>query len=382
MTIVQKIAVAFEFPVVFTEHLFTGENRALVDTIDRLQEKRRHRAVVFLDENVARAQPRICADAEAYFSAHAERLELLAPIQIAPGGEAAKNDPALSQSWSAAMLEWRLDRHACVLIVGGGAVLDAVGFAASLVHRGLRVVRIPTTVLSQNDGGVGVKNGINFRGGKNALGTFAPPFAVINDFQFLRTLDDREWRAGIAEALKVAMIRDRAFFDMLVANAAKLRARDEAAMRALVQRCAALHLEHIRTGGDPFEMGRARPLDFGHWSAHKLELLSQFAISHGDAVGIGILIDSFYAAECGWLRAADVDQLYTVLASAGFPLWFDELAGEEIFDGLREFQEHLGGELCITFPDHIGARREVHEIDLDAVRRAIAEVKRRARNSS
>lgn len=274
-----------------------------------------------------------------------------------------------------------MDRHAFVLIVGGGATLDAVGFAVSLVHRGLRIVRLPTTVLAQNDAGVGVKTGVNFHGAKNALGTFAPPFAVLNDFQFLLPLPDREWRGGIAEAFKVAMIRDREFFDLLCENAGALHARGaagEAAMRRLVFRCAELHLEHIRAGGDPFELGRARPLDFGHWAAHKLEALSAFAIPHGDAVAAGICLDSWLAFERGWLAGAEFDALHRGLRAAGFSLWHLELERAELLDGLREFQEHLGGELCITLPHGIGARREVREVNGDAVRRAVAELKRRA----
>lgn len=376
----QKLSVPFEFPVVFTDHVFASENPALRDAMDRLRENRRHRAAVFVDENVTRGRGTLLAEIENYFKTHSEKIELAALLKIVPGGEAIKNDWTFIEREAAWMLDLRLDRHSFVLILGGGAVLDAVGLAASLVHRGLRIVRVPTTVLSQADGGVGVKNGVNFHGAKNALGMFAPPFAIMNDFQFLLSLPDREWRSGIAESFKVAMIRDRAFFDFLIQSAAKLQARDAKAMRQVVFRCAELHLEHIRTGGDPFELGRARPLDFGHWSAHKIEALSNFAISHGDAVAVGILLDSAYAVEQGWLGAADFDALYQGLAESGFPLWFRELDDPALFDGLREFQEHLGGELCITFPQGIGARQELHEINPLVMRRALAELKRRRAN--
>lgn len=129
-----------------------------------------------------------------------------------------------------------------------------VGFVTALVHRGLRLVRMPTTVLAQNDAGVGVKNGMNEHGVKNFLGTFAPPFAVVNDAAFLETLPDEHWRGGISEAFKVAIIKDRAFFEFLVRSAPRLRAREANAMEALVKRCAVLHLEHIASSGDPFEI--------------------------------------------------------------------------------------------------------------------------------
>ena len=136
-----------------------------------------------------------------------------------------------------------------------------------------------------------MKNGVNAFGMKNLLGSFAPPFAVLNDADFLRTLQPRDKIAGVAEAVKVALIRDRAFFDWLEASADALRACEGAAMSRMIRRCAELHLDHIATGGDPFEMGSARPLDFGHWAAHKLEQLSRFRLCHGEAVAIGIALD-------------------------------------------------------------------------------------------
>ncbi len=302
----QRITVNWDFPVVFTHAVFAPSNPVLADTLNRLGENRRHRAMIFIDGHVAGALPGLSAQAAAYFAAHPDRLELIGAPQIVTGGEAVKNDFSLVDRFMRVMLEAHLDRQSFVIIVGGGAVMDAVGLAAALVHRGLRQVRVPTTVLGQNDAGVGVKNGVNFLGGKNALGTFAPPFAVLNDFDFLLTLPDRDWLCGVAEAFKVSIIRDRAFFDDLVASAEKYPARDFAAMQELVIRCAEIHLEHIRTNGDPFEYGRARPLDFGHWSAHKLELLSNFRISHGEAVATGVVLDSIYAEKKGWITAAEL----------------------------------------------------------------------------
>ncbi|MDQ3620865.1 MAG: 3-dehydroquinate synthase [Verrucomicrobiota bacterium] len=380
-TIQQQITVSWDFPVVFTHHVFEAGNPVLVKAIDRLGEHRRHRAMVFVDAQVLEANPNLATEVPAYFAAHEKELELATELQIVPGGEAAKNDLPLLEKLIRQLLEQRMDRQSFVVIAGGGAVLDAVGLAAALVHRGLRQVRLPTTVLGQNDAGVGVKNGVNFLGGKNAIGTFAPPFAVINDYEFLRTLSDRDWLCGVAEAFKVGIIRDREFFAWLVENADAFRSRDFAAMQWLVYRCAEIHLEHIRTNGDPFEYGRARPLDFGHWSAHKLELMSGFRISHGEAVAGGVLIDSMYAREQGWISAAELEQIRAGLARSGFALWFEELDQQDasgqraVFAGLREFREHLGGELTVTFPRGIGARHEVHDIDLAIMDKAIDEVR-------
>jgi 3-dehydroquinate synthase len=379
-TIQQRIDVSWDFPVVFTRGLFHPANPVLVETLEHRQEDRRHRALVFIDSFVADAHPQLAAQIGAYFAAHPGRLELVGPPEIVPGGEAVKNDFALVQGFMRLMLERRMDRQSFIVIVGGGAVIDAVGLAAALVHRGLRQVRVPTTVLGQNDAGVGVKNGVNFLGGKNAIGTFAPPFAVLNDFDFLLTLPDRDWLCGVAEAFKVSIIKDADFFAWLCAHAADFPQRDADAMQHLVFRCAEMHLEHIRTNGDPFEYGRARPLDFGHWSAHKLELMSGFRISHGEAVAAGVLLDSIYARRQGWLTAAEYERIHDGLCRSGFRLWFEEFDARDpggqraIFGGLRDFQEHLGGELTVTYPRGVGARHEVHEIDLAKMEAAIAEL--------
>jgi 3-dehydroquinate synthase len=370
----QRLTVAFDFPVEFTEDVFRPENDTLFRVVNRLGEERRHRAMVYLDANVATGLPERIRK---YFDAYPAQLELVGAPRIVPGGEAAKTHLSTVEAMIAEMLEAHLDRHAFVIAIGGGAVLDAVGLAASLVHRGLRMVRLPTTVLAQNDAGVGVKTGMDFAGGKNAIGTFCPPFAVVNDSSFLKTLPDHEWIAGISEAFKVAIIRDRAFFERLLRQAAALRARDMAAMEDLIHRCAEAHLDHMRTSGDPFELGRARPLDFGHWSAHKLELMSNFRIAHGEAVGVGILLDSRYAVSRGLLSDSEFARIREGMERVGLPCWFDELdrrgpdGRREVLGGLRDFQEHLGGKLCITLPCGIGDRVEVEEIDERAMEDAI-----------
>lgn len=376
-TIHQSFAVPFDYPVVFTHGVFRPENTALVDVLTRRGEDRLHRVAVYIDAGVAGT-----ADAaRRYFDVHRERAELVAPPRVLAGGEAIKNVLAAGQGIVDELIALRMDRQSFVIAVGGGALLDAVGFAAALLHRGLRLIRLPTTVLAQNDAGVGVKNAINYQGGKNMLGTFAPPFGVINDLEFLQTLSGREWTDGIAEAFKVAIIKDEPFFRALCETAPALRRRDGKAMEDLVVRCAELHLEHIRSNGDPFEFGRARPLDFGHWSAHKLELLSGFRVSHGQAVAIGIALDTQYALLQGWLNPEESDAIHAGLRNAGFRLWHDLLETRladgrlAILDGLRDFREHLGGELCVTMPMGLGRKFEVNEIDTDLMARSISRLK-------
>jgi 3-dehydroquinate synthase len=322
-----------------------------------------------VDAGVVAAWPSLCADLAAYAHRHADQMSLAAEPIVAPGGEAAKNDPAIVAALHARFEELGMDRHSFVLLIGGGAVLDMGGYAAATAHRGLRVVRVPTTTLAQDDSGVGVKNGVNAFGKKNFLGTFAPPYAVLNDARFLQTLDRRDRVAGMAEAVKVALVRDASFFDWMREHGAALAAGAPDVLEILVRRAAELHLAHIASGGDPFELGSARPLDFGHWAAHKLESMTEHRLRHGEAVAIGIALDALYSAESGRCDPALARDVVAVLERLGLPTYDAALdivsaAGRPVvLDGLAEFREHLGGELTLTLLAGAGRGVEVHEID-------------------
>jgi 3-dehydroquinate synthase len=368
--------------VYFTHNIFDTDNPLFEETVDRLHENRTHRIMVYVDSGVADTHPDLDKNIKEYFHARPGTLELVGTPVVVQGGEIIKSE------WDTVRdLLWTFgNQHMCrqsyVTVIGGGSVLDMVGFAASLVHRGLRLIRIPTTVLAQNDAGVGVKNGMNEHGMKNFMGTFAPPFAVINDFNFLKTLTQEHWTGGIAEAFKVAIIKDKDFFGFLCGNALKLKERDQESMEYLVRKCAVIHLEHIRTNGDPFEFGTARPLDFGHWAAHKLESMSEYSIGHGQAVSIGIALDSFYAMRKGLINESDFQDITLGLAESGLPIWHELLErsapeGLEILDGLNQFREHLGGTLTVTLPDSMGQKCEVHQMNYDLIEEGVAELRTR-----
>ncbi|MFK7960405.1 MAG: 3-dehydroquinate synthase [Phycisphaerales bacterium] len=300
-------------------------------------------------------------------------LHLVADPIVVPGGEAAKQDRAVVDRVMKAINDFGICRRSYVLVVGGGAVLDAVGFAAATAHRGVRLIRFPTTTLAQDDAGIGVKNGINAFGKKNFIGAFAVPTGVINDRQFLATQSPRDLVAGVSEAVKVALLKDAAFFDAIETAAPAIARGDLDALWPVVIRSGELHLDHIVRGGDPFEMQIARPLDFGHWSAHRLEHLSDYAVRHGEAVSIGIAIDVDYAAAIGVLDADAADRMVRVLDTCGLPTRHPLLADPEpILQGLQEFREHLGGQLTITLVRGPGQPLDVHEIDIPVMRRVIA----------
>jgi 3-dehydroquinate synthase len=384
MSAVKKtIRVDFDLRVFFTEHAFDAANLVLKQALAGARTRQIKKVLLVLDESLAQAQPALAQQIEHYFAAHSDTVKLVCPPLIIEGGERTKNSDFHVAEIHSQIDRYHIDRHSYVVAVGGGALLDMVGFAAATAHRGIRHVRIPTTTLSQADSGVGVKNGINAFGKKNFIGAFAPPFAVINDFHLLASLSPRDKRAGYVEAVKVALIRDRLFFETLERDAAALRDFEPAAMRQLIRRCAELHLEHIATSGDPFEFGAARPLDFGHWSAHKLEQLSEYQVRHGEAVAIGIALDVIYSRLMGFLDAASAERVLRLLETLGFELFASELLHVNsqssllVLDGLEEFREHLGGELTITLLKQIGQGFEIHEMNLPKVVEALYELKQR-----
>jgi 3-dehydroquinate synthase len=382
--VVQRFAVAYEYPVAFTEHVFDPGNPLLADTFGRIEPDRRHRCLVFLDSGVEALRPTLAGEIALYAAHHANRMDLVAPPVVVPGGEVVKNDLHFVERMQRLVCEHRLDRHAFIMAVGGGAMLDAVGLVAATSHRGLRLIRVPTTVLAQNDSGVGVKNAVNLFGAKNWCGTFAPPFAVLNDADFIAMLPPRERIAGMAEAVKVALIRDAGFFQWLERNADALLLSERAVMGRMIRRCAELHMRQIACGGDPFESGSARPLDFGHWAAHKLETLTRHHLRHGEAVAIGIALDTRYSVLAGLLAAGEELRVVALLEHLGFRLYHAALTEPRagggppaVLDGLREFREHLGGELTVTLLAGIGRGVEVHSMDEEMIAQSIAWLRER-----
>ena len=363
----QSFSVPFRYPVVFTENLFAESQTLFVDIFP---EGQLSRVFFVLDSGVAACHPELISQIKTYVAAYPWRLALVAEPLVVAGGEACKNDPEAYQQVVESTHLHGIDRHSYIAAIGGGAVLDMVGFAAAISHRGIRLIRIPTTVLSQNDSAVGVKNSINAFGKKNYLGTFTPPFAVLNDFNFLESLEDRDWRSGISEAVKVALIKDLEFFEWLEKEAAALARREMGPMQEHIIRSAQHHMAHI-AGADPFEFGSSRPLDFGHWAAHKLEKLSDFRIRHGEAVAIGIALDSAYSFLQGRIGEGDLIRIFNLFHTLGLSLYAPELQEEALLQGLKEFQEHLGGKLTVMLLDALGRGVEVHEMDSNLIVKAL-----------
>ncbi len=368
----QEFQVTYSYPVLFTSHAFDQANPVLSQVL-RDSGCIDSRIFPVIDENVEKHHPGWWRNLSNYLG-HYGAGELLPPLSI-PGGEAAKQSGELIEQIYQIVADRRIDRHSIILAIGGGAVLDAVGFAAATAHRGIRLIRMPTTVLAQNDAGIGVKNGINFQGRKNFVGSFAPPMAVINDNSFLESLLPRDKRSGMAEAVKVALIRDKEFFHYLQSQRKELARFEARPMQEMIRRCAEQHLQHIATSGDPFEMGSVRPLDYGHWSAHKLEELSRHGLRHGEAVAIGIALDAIYSQRSGLLGESELNSIICLLMDLGFKLDEPVLGDLDVEQALAEFREHLGGELCITLLTGTGSSVEVNQIDVPLMQACLVDLR-------
>jgi 3-dehydroquinate synthase len=379
----RNVRLDFQHSVYFTREAFSTSNETLAKILSPNREGRRSKVILYIDEGLLDGNPNLPQRINQYFRAHVEEINLVHEPLFIKGGEAAKNDWGLVEKVWSDLNEHSICRHSFVVIVGGGAALDLVGFAASTAHRGIRLVRLPTTTLSQGDGGIGVKNGVNFFGKKNWVGTFAVPDAIVNDASFLRSLPENQKRAGYVEAVKVALIRDRSFFEFIEERVEALSHFEETAMEQVVRKSAALHLDHIAGSGDPFEKGSARPLDFGHWVAHKLEQISDFRIGHGEAVAIGLAVDLVYSARVGLVKPETTERVLRLLEHLGFNI-YDELlladsndGGRIILEGLEEFREHLGGQLTITLIQGIGEGIEVNAMDREEILESVVDLHKR-----
>lgn len=372
----QSFQVQYDYQLYFTSGLFALENQMFVNLIADYKDFEPVKLLFVLDDGVKHHHPTLIPQIEDYCKANRQTIKYTDTL-VLPGGEQVKNSDTAIESVLKNVNDNKICRHSFVVVIGGGAVIDMVGYAAAIAHRGVKLIRIPTTVLSQNDSAVGVKNSVNAFKKKNFLGTFAPPFAIINDSDFLETLEQRDWISGISEAIKVALIKDKTFFKYIADNAVALKNREMEPMQYVIYKCAEMHMHHIAQGGDPFESGSSRPLDFGHWAAHKMEFMTNYELRHGEAVAKGIALDVTYAQLVGLISEEDLQHILDVMIAIGFDLSLPVQSNdkiEQLLNGIEEFREHLGGQLTITLISDLGVKHDVHTIDMELMSKAITKL--------
>jgi len=263
-----------------------------------------------------------------------------------------------------------MSRQTVFVALGGGVIGDLTGFAASIYLRGVRVVQLPTTLLAQVDSAIGGKVGVNHALGKNTIGAFYQPTAVISDLNVLKSLAKRDYISGLAEVLKYGFIEDLEFVHYLRANRKQILERDLSTLSAVITYCAQAKVAIV--AGDEFDHNHRMILNFGHTVGHALERAGKYQqFSHGEAVSIGMVAAARISNALGMLKSGELDLLTETLDSYGLPTSLKEIDWEEIYSGL--VRDKKGTDSCLTFvlPTEIGKVEVVRNVEIEVVKGAV-----------
>ncbi len=297
----------------------------------------------------------------------------LAPARVVeivlPDGERTKSWETLNRVFDA-LLGARLGRDTLIVALGGGVIGDLAGFAAAVYQRGVRFVQVPTTLLAQVDSSVGGKTAINHPAGKNMIGAFHQPSAVISDVATLDTLPDRELRAGLAEVIKHGLALDAPSFQWIEANVEKLVRKERGALIYAVRR--SCELKAAIVAGDERESGARALLNFGHTFGHAIEAATGYgAWLHGEAVAAGMVMASELSLLMGRLRKTDVERVREVVKRAGLPIVGPALPPERLLELMALDKKAARGRTRFVVLEAIGRARLAADIDDAQVRRAV-----------
>ena len=321
------------------------------------------RAVVVTNDVVARLHAGGVEGALAKAGAQTMRIVL-------PDGEAHKGWDGLERIF-AALLEARADRRTVLVAVGGGVVGDMAGFAAATYQRGVPYVQVPTTLLAQVDSSVGGKTAINHPLGKNMIGAFHQPLAVVADTDTLATLPERELAAGLAEVVKYGAIYDAAFLAWIEENAQALRRRETAALAHAVRR--SCEIKAAVVAADEREEGARALLNFGHTFGHAIETATGYGTwLHGEAVAAGMAAAARFSARRGRLPAADAERLVALLERLGLPVKPPAIPVERWLELMGRDKKNEGGRITLILLDRIGAASIVKDTPARAIEEFLA----------
>lgn len=274
---------------------------------------------------------------------------------VLPDGEHHKNWQTLNRIFDA-LLQQRCERSTTLVALGGGVIGDLTGFAAATYQRGVPFIQVPTTLLAQVDSSVGGKTGINHPLGKNMIGAFHQPRLVLADIDTLKTLPDRELRAGIAEIIKYGLIRDLLFFEWLEVNMDKLLERDADALGYAIER-SCKNKAHI-VAADETESGVRALLNLGHTFGHAIEAgLGYGKWLHGEAVAVGMVMAAELSRRRGWLNDAEVFRIRNLLQRAGLPVQGAALSLERYLELMSLDKKVFDGRLRLILLESIGLGR-------------------------
>lgn len=268
------------------------------------------------------------------------------------------------------------DRKSLVVAFGGGVVGDSAGFLAAIFLRGVPVVQIPTTLLAQVDASIGGKTGVNLRAGKNLIGAFHQPRAVLVDPEVLSTLSDREFRAGLFESLKCGVIRDKKLFDFMVSRAPQILKRDNTALRRIITDSIQVKAQVV--SADEKESDLRRILNFGHTVGHALEAATGYShLLHGEAVAWGMIAAATIASDAGVCSEETAKQIKSAVLAYG-PLPPVTCETDEVLDRMAADKKTVAGSVHFVLPQKIGKVKISSDIPVGIVRHAVEQIRSHA----
>ena len=324
------------------------------------------RMVVIADSNVAGLHGEACV-------ALMCRLGMPAELITFPAGEASKTiDMVLSVSTE--LLERKVDRSATLVALGGGVTGDLVGFVASIYMRSIPFIQIPTSLIAQVDSSIGGKTGVDFKGGKNLLGSFYQPKDVIIDISWLDTLPEKEFKNGLAEVVKYGIIDDADLFETLEWEASALLERSPGILERVVERCCAIKKGLVEI--DEYDLGIRRILNFGHTIGHALEGVSDYRINHGTAVSIGMVAEARIAEKKGCLDRRERERIEALLDSLGLERTIPvDMDTNELLSRIGLDKKRRGGKVPFVLIKKIGVSFINGSVDENLVKETIEELK-------
>ena len=372
-----KFDLPCEYSVKFTRDIFGDGNGLLAETLGA-DGKNEPQVLLAADRAVVEKTPGLGLKIGKYFKDRG--IKLAAKPYVVNGGEINKtNGMTTVRQITEVLADSGIGRDGFLIVIGGGAMIDAAGYAAATFNRGTRIVRVPTTLLMQCAGACLPSAGTNILNRKDASSVFTVPFASIVDFDFLKTLSAGQRGEGAAEAVKIAAAADAKFLAWIGENAQGISEGDDAALEELVRRSAALHVQALAKGKGATLRDAVRILESGLWSAHRIEALGRFRIPHGAALATGLCIDAAYSVAKGLVPEEDADLVGETLAKCGALNGIERIAPilertDDILRGIEEFRQHTGG--LPLFPGPLGKAVPVESVDMERMKTIIQDLRK------
>jgi 3-dehydroquinate synthase len=287
-----------------------------------------------------------------------------------PDGEQYKTPEMALRLYDSAF-DARLDRQCGIVALGGGVIGDLAGFVAATFMRGVHFIQVPTTLLAQVDSSVGGKVAVNHPRGKNIIGSFYQPRLVFGDIGVLRSLPEREFRAGMAEVIKYGIIWDTDFFNFLEHNQDRIKSMETRALEHIVK--ASCYIKARVVEQDETEQGLRAILNLGHTFGHAFEALTHYReYVHGEAVAIGMVSAARVAAKMGLLKTAETERIEALIKAFGLPVNFTGLSVEDIIESMYHDKKVLAGKIRFIIPDAIGRAKILPDVPAETIREVLA----------